>query len=212
MANHAVNSGTHSQVDRGLDLYETPPGAVRALLGAEHLPHGIWGPAAGRGAIVNVLREAGHAVVASDIFDYGFHLHFVGDFLEQTKVPAGTKCILTNPPYDRRTLTRFVAHALDLCPLVIMLAKIQFLTGIGRSDILEHRGLARVHVFRDRLDMMHRAGWTGPKATQAISHAWFCWDRNHRGPATFHRISFNEPTRSPRSRITGLDKKSAPRL
>ena len=87
MANHAVQSGTHSQADRGSDLYSTPPDAVRALLKAEPLPSGIWECAAGRGAIVNVLRDAGHSVIASDIVDHGFPLHFVGDFLEQTGYP-----------------------------------------------------------------------------------------------------------------------------
>ena len=44
---------------RGDDLYETPAVAVDALLRVEQLPHWLWEPAAGRGAIVNVLRAAG---------------------------------------------------------------------------------------------------------------------------------------------------------
>jgi hypothetical protein len=206
MANHAVNSGTHPQADRGLDLYETPPGAVRALLRAERLPHGIWEPAAGRGAIVNVLRDSGHAVIASDIFDYGFPLHFVGDFLEQTETPKGCGCLLTNPPY--RIINKFIERALDLSPMVVMLARLALLESGGRTEILERRGLARVYVFRDRLPMMHRDGWAGPRSTSATAFAWFLWDRVHRGPATFHRISFNESTRSPSSRTSLARQKS----
>ena len=41
---------------RGMDLYQTPVVAVEALLRVEALPHRLWEPAAGRGAIVNVLR------------------------------------------------------------------------------------------------------------------------------------------------------------
>jgi hypothetical protein len=189
MANHRVQSGSHTLADRGLDLYSTPPGAVRALLKAESLPHCVWEPAAGRGAIVDVLREAGHAVIASDISDYGFPLHFVSDFLAQTKMPDSCRCILTNPPYARRILQPFVEHALDLSPKVVMLARLPFLEGVGRSAILERRGLARVFVFRDRLPMMHRDSWTGPKAPSATAYAWFVWDREHRGPAAIHRIS-----------------------
>jgi hypothetical protein len=81
VVNHAVNSGTHSHADRGNDLYNTPPGAVRALLQVETLPRKIWEPCAGRGAIVTVLRDSGFGVIASDITDYGFPLHFAGDFL-----------------------------------------------------------------------------------------------------------------------------------
>ena len=75
--------------DRGLDLYETPDVAVKALLRVERLPYVIWEPAAGRGAIVRVLRDYGHAVIASDIHDYG-ELDFVGNFLSETKSPGST--------------------------------------------------------------------------------------------------------------------------
>ena len=79
---HSAQSGQHRHVERGADLYETPACATEALLRVEQLPHWIWEPAAGRGAIVNVLRDHGHAAIASDIIDYGFPLHFVGDFLD----------------------------------------------------------------------------------------------------------------------------------
>jgi hypothetical protein len=194
-----VNRIAHPQADRGNDLYETPSCATQALLRAESLPHRIWEPAAGRGAIVCELRDAGHAVIASDLVDYGFPLHFVADFLEQTKVPAGVEMICTNSPYDRRIFNRFIVHALDLCPRVVMLARLSLLESDSRTEILENRGLARVHVFRDRLPMMHRDGWTGPKATSAVSYAWFVWQRDHRGPPTLHRLTAVErPVKSPK--------------
>ena len=85
---HAANAGRHSLADRGHDVYETPPEATRALLAVEKLPHWLWEPACGPGAIVTVLRAAGHAVIASDIVDYGFRLHFRRDFLETTTAPS----------------------------------------------------------------------------------------------------------------------------
>jgi hypothetical protein len=188
MLDHSAQSGRHSFADRQRDLYETPPCAVEALLRVERLPHRIWEPAAGRGAIANVLRDRGHAVIASDIHDYGFPLHFAGDFLGQRKAPAGTECILTNPPY--RIASEFAGHALDLVPRVYLLLRLAFLESVRRTEVLEHRGLARVHVFRNRLPFMHRDGWTGARASSAIPFIWCCWDRNHRGSATFHRISW----------------------
>jgi len=50
--------------ERRDDCYGTPSVAVEALLRVEELPHRIWEPAAGHGAIVNVLRAAGHVVLA----------------------------------------------------------------------------------------------------------------------------------------------------
>jgi hypothetical protein len=90
---HAANPRRHSFIDRQSDLYETPSVAVEALLRVEHLPHRIWEPACGRGAIVNVLRSAGHSVVASDIADYGVPITPQGygghDFLLEPVAPEG---------------------------------------------------------------------------------------------------------------------------
>ena len=84
---------------RGDDLYETPAVAVEALLRVEQLPHWLWEPAAGRGAIVNVLRAAGFRVLASDLVDYGEPTHFARrDFLME-RLPDKVEAIVTNPPY-----------------------------------------------------------------------------------------------------------------
>ena len=52
-------------------------------------------------------------------------------------------------------------------PRVVMLLRLAFLESKRRSGILDGGQLARVHVFRNRLPMMHRAGWAGPKASSA---------------------------------------------
>jgi hypothetical protein len=186
---HAANAGRHALAARGDDCYESPPEAVRALLRVEELPRYVWEPAAGRGAIVKILRDAGHEVVASDLVDYGEPSHFSGrDFLMERKAPDRCEAIVTNPPF--RLAEQFVGHALELCPLVIMLLRLAFFESERRTDLLEGRGLARVHAFRKRLPMMHRSGWEGRKASSAIPFAWFCWDRSHSGPPTLNRISW----------------------
>jgi hypothetical protein len=181
----SLQTGRHPQSVRGQDLYETPPAAVEALLRVEYLPRQIWEPAAGRGAIVNVLREHGHEVIATDVVAYDFTLDSVIDFFAIAAAPADT--IVTNPPY--KCASDFARHALDLAPRVYLLLRLAFLESTGRTDILERCGLRAVHIFRNRLPMMHRHGWTGRRAGSAIPYAWFCWDRSHTGPATFNRIS-----------------------
>jgi hypothetical protein len=196
--NHACQSGRHPNADRGFDLYETPAIAVEELIRVESLPLRIWEPAAGRGAIVRVLQGRGHDIIASDIVDYGFPLDFVADFLAITTPPADVDTILTNPPF--KILNKFVDHALDLCARAIMLVRLAYYEGVSvrRTEILEHRGLARVHVFRKRLPMMHRDDWTGKRSTSAMPFAWFCWERGHQGPVTFDRIG---PISAPRRKI-----------
>jgi hypothetical protein len=55
----------HPLSQRGHDLYETTPEATHALLKAERLPLNLWEPACGPGAIVRVLRGAGHQVAGN---------------------------------------------------------------------------------------------------------------------------------------------------
>ena len=188
---HACQSGKHAFAERKFDLYPTPACAVEALLRAEIPPLTVWEPAAGKGAIVNMLRARGHTVVASDITDYGFPLDFVADFLTTVLPPKGCGAIITNPPYQ--IATEFACHAVDLAPRVYLLLRLAFLESIRRTDVLERRGLARVHVFRRRLPMMHRDGWNGPRASSAIAFAWFCWDRDSRGPTVVDRIGAGQP-------------------
>ena len=175
--------------DRGNDLYETPACATLALLRTEP-PKRIWEPACGPGAILSVLRAHGHDVLASDLVNYGDPTCFYQrDFLLEHKLPKGCECILTNPPFS--LAEEFVEHALELCPRVIMLLRLAFLESERRSRILDTGALARVHVFRKRLPMMHRHGWEGRRASSAMAFAWFCWDRSHNGPPTLHRISWD---------------------
>jgi hypothetical protein len=184
---HSCQVQRHTHAERGLDLYETPAVAVEALLRVERLPTRIWEPAAGKGAIVRVLRDHGHAVIASDIYDYG-NLHFIGDFLTQERMPAGTEMILTNPPFQ--IVEPFVAHALELSSLVILLLRLAFLESERRCGILENRGLARVHLFRKRLPMMHRDLWAGKKANSGMAFAWMVWTRGYTGLPFLNRISW----------------------
>jgi hypothetical protein len=195
MLDHACGNGRHTLAERGHDLYETPPVAVRALLRVEKLPHCIWEPACGHGKLARVLRAAGHRVIETDIKSYRpsiVYPKFIWrDFLLERQLPRDCQAIVTNPPFQ--LAEQFVAHAvLKLrAPLVIMLLRLAFYESVRRSYILEDCGLARIHVFRLRLPMMHRAEWTGRKANSGMAFAWYVWDGGS-GPVTIDRISWEK--------------------
>jgi hypothetical protein len=183
-------AGTHTLAERGLDFYSTPRIAVESLLIAEpdtlNTLARVWEPAAGDGNIVAVLRENGIPVIASDIEQGGCDLHFIGDFLQQKRAPAGCRVLVTNPPYQ--LAARFAGHALSLVPDVYLLLRLAFLESVGRTELLEHSGLRRVLVFRKRLPRMHRKNHDGPRASSSMAFAWMCWRRNFAGPTTLVRI------------------------
>ena len=178
--------------DRRDDLYETPPEAVRALLAVEEIPPGaVWECACGPGAIARVLRGAGHRVYATDLVDYGTadqDASRVDFLLEQQAPDFYIGSVITNPPY--KLAAEFAAHALWLCPRVYMLLRLAFLESERRTGILDSGWLRRVYVFRNRLPMMHRDGWNGPRASSAMAFAWFCWDCTNSGPTELRRISW----------------------
>jgi hypothetical protein len=80
-----------------------------------------------------------------------------------------------------------------------MLLRLSFLesgnekTKAGRARLFALDGgqLSRVHVFRNRLPMMHRDGWTGNRASNPTPFAWFVWERGYTGEPTLNRISWN---------------------
>jgi hypothetical protein len=173
--------------EREPDLYETPETATRALLAVESFSGPIWEPAYGRGAIVRVLRQAGHQVIATDLVDRGFPDSIGGvDFLTERCAPKGVQTVITNPPYMHAD--DFVRHALALVPRVVMLLRLLFVEGVGRTDILEGGRLARIHVFRERIQT-HRDGWEGPRNSNPMALAWYVWEQAHKGPPEVHRIS-----------------------
>jgi hypothetical protein len=72
-----------------------------------------------------------------------------------------------------------------------MLLRLTFLESERRKDVLDGAGLIRVHVFRNRLPMMHRDGWAGNRVSNPTAFAWFVWERSYAGKPEINRISWN---------------------
>lgn len=171
------------------DLYETPPEATLALLRCVNLPNVVWEPACGPGAIVDVIRASGRRVIASDLVSYGCDQSMSGvDFLMEFKAPVGADTIVTNPPF--KLSDEFVRHGLSLCSCVIVFNRLSYLEGAKRDDLIDNH-LARVFVGRERLPMMHREGWDGPKVkTGAMQFAWFVFTRQRPNQTILERVSW----------------------
>lgn len=217
MAPLATSTGSlaHPLKDRKNDLYETPPEATIALWNNITLPRVIWEPACGPGAIVGVLRNLGHKVIATDLVDYECPDSIARrDFLLEQKPPDGVKAIVTNPPF--KLAAEFGAHALMLgVPKLAMLVRLAFLEAGNRNDmagrarrfILDENPPATVFVFRNRLPMMHRHGWKGPKAKSSVAFCWIYWDADYEGPTVLKRISWEPlPEDSNHTQLNGSDR------
>ncbi len=167
---------SHDHEARGLDAYFSPPEAVWSLLAIEagHLPQRIWEPAAGDGAIVKPLREAGYDVAASDLADYGLAGCATGVDYLKARPMAGIAGVVTNPPY--RLAMAFAEKALAEVPYLALLLRTNFLESTARLPFFRRHRPARIWISSRRLPMMHRHGWQGPRAPSNTCFAWFVWD------------------------------------
>lgn len=177
------------------DNYATPAWCTRALI--PHIPERIrtiWEPAAGEGAMANVLRERPKtAVIATDIRPgNGMPTHVESiDFLDLSA--AGAPChlwdfqgLVSNPPFH--IAQKFIERALELTyrnqGFVAMLLRTDFDHAKTRRHLFADCG-----AFAKRIVLTKRIVWfvdplTGrPKASPSENHSWFCWDHTHSGPA-----------------------------
>ena len=168
---------THNFGARGLDAYWTCLEAILSLIILENgrIPRQVLEPAAGTGAIVMPLRDAGHIVIASDIFDYGLPGCLIMDYLTTT-LSFGVEGIITNPPF--RLAEKFLRKALSEVGYVALVRTNFVMEGARRMPFLQASPPTRLWLSARRLPMMHRHNWTGKRSSSNTPHAWAVWQRN----------------------------------
>lgn len=154
---------------RELDFYPTPPDVTHTLMHFLQLPKSlIWEPAAGKGAMVNVIRLYGHEVIASDIA--GYEGNPGKDFLA-THIEADA--IITNPPFDRSV--EFIRHALEQTPIVCMLLKSQYWHAQRRTELFYDVPPAYILPLNWRPDFLFDQRLPGEKSNPTMEVAWTVW-------------------------------------
>lgn len=148
----------------------------------------IWEPACGNGAIVNVLRNIGFRVYATDIAVYdGFApddlIDFMAPKLDLERIAAHCGAIITNPPYDKAE--EFVERALvhtSRGGIVCMLLRHEWDCAASRGRLFSPMGN-----FAHKLVLTKRPRWSAEnKASPRHNFAWFIWDVEHVGAPTIH--------------------------
>jgi hypothetical protein len=163
-----------------LDYFPTPPWATRAFF--RHVLPALdikvmgssWEPACGGGHMAAVIAEFTSAVIASDVFDYGYGTA-PHDFLYDAPLTM-PNWIITNPPFS--IACEFTLRALELaCTGVAMLVRTQWIEGVGRYKKLFRDRPPTVYApFAERVPMV-KGRWD-PDASTATSYAWFLWYRS----------------------------------
>jgi hypothetical protein len=156
------------------NFYPTPAWVTEALLRTVRLPKGIWEPCCGDGAMARVLESHGHHVVGTDLVDRGYG-EGGRDFLMESRLPDSVTAIVTNPPYGRTLLPRFVDHALALTRpvggMVALLVNVQWQTAAENSKRLRMPAFDASVILTDRIRFI-----PDTKERPGENHCWLVWD------------------------------------
>lgn len=156
------------------NFYSTPEIFTEWLLEEEEFEGLILEPACGDGRMAEVLKAEGYHVRCSDIVDRGYKPMMTRDFFKWKLIDN----IVTNPPYD--LAEEFVRHALAICPgKVAMLLRLNFLESAGRYKLFRQHPPKVVYAVSQRTSMMPAIMRKNGKmkAANAVSYAWFVWER-----------------------------------
>jgi len=188
---HAIGNRSRSKEERGDNAYFTPVEAIRTLLSLESFSGVVKEPACGKANISTPMEEAGYRVQISDLVDYGTttlsgDAQGVGDFLQSVAGDSEGVDIVTNPPYGKDILNKFVSHALreHKPQKMALLLNSTFMFGCEDADrifAMEECPPSRIYIFTRRLPMMHQQGWDGNEASNQMNTGWFVWERNEDG-------------------------------
>jgi hypothetical protein len=152
--------------------YPTPFWAAAALAyRLRRRARRVWEPAAGDSGLARSLEALGFETIAT-----------ADDFLGYAAPPLErVEAIATNPPYgsDRKckVACAFIRYALELdVRIVAMLLKVDFDSGKTRVGLLRENPR-----FAGKIALLDRIEWFPGSNRSSDNHAWFVWDREHRG-------------------------------
>jgi hypothetical protein len=160
------------------------------LLSVESFEGSIWEPASGEGAIANVLADAGHKVVSTDLVEYGFGISGI-DFLKELRPRA--RHIVTNPPYGSGLADAFTEKALEFAAqtggTVAMLLNLSSLSHRCRTGWWKQKPPARLYAIDDIVCWPEHRYGPAPEYFTKHRYVWAVWTPNHQGPSAFWWLS-----------------------
>lgn len=156
------------------DAYYTEPWVTNALIeGRGGLPVRVWEPAAGNGAMSNVLKAWGCEVLETDIDPQAEGIE-KRDFFDCKE--AASQAIITNPPYSHAQ--QFIEHALNLTKphkgMVALLLRNEYDSAKKRKHLFKDHP-----AFDTKLVLLKRPRWFADGASSPRHNfAWFIWNWN----------------------------------
>lgn len=157
------------------DFYPTPKEAADVLLNRVKFEGKIWECACGDGALSKYMEDKGYTVQSSDLRTENIYGTGGVDFL---KSETQFDNIVTNPPFC--LAEEFIYHSIGLSrKKSVFLLRLAFLESEKRFKLFSKHPPSEVIVISKRIPFFVSGKWH--KAGSTFPHAWFIWDKEHKG-------------------------------
>ena len=153
--------------DNQHDFYCTPTPVIEAFLEREEFSGLVWEPAAGDGASVSALREAGYEVLEGDIRTGTDFLHSVGALLISSPTRPGQRVEVN---------CSSVMHFKLATDKVAMLLPTWMLEGVERYELFTEHPVKAVYILSRRPKYQ--------QGTMPFGSCWVVWQQGYRGKAS----------------------------
>lgn len=181
------------------DYYATPPEDTRKFLEVFDITkyNNILEPACGEGHMSQVIREYMNdnaTLTSMDLIYRGYSEQIAKmDFLSKDinayyNGKEKPDLTITNPPF--KYALEFIKKGLELSDTVVILAKIQILEGISRSEKLKDLGLKEIYGNVQRcncwLNGLEKNPKTGKSWSGAMFLAWYVFEKGYNGKPMYN--------------------------
>lgn len=199
-----------TQKCKDAEFFETPVWVAEAILDVEIMTTNVIDPCAGRGVLGTAAYKKGYDKVleldlnkwpgqpASVIPNINWlkNQMMMDNILENWKEPT----VFMNPPFSKAC--EFVNRSFEMgARKILMFQRLSFLESATRRGFFEDQPPARIWLCGDRAacfrgdmpeeDMIGEDGKLikGKKGRSSpTAHAWFVWERGHRGTMNIHHL------------------------
>lgn len=190
----AVAAADIEQLAKALEAYETPTWAAESILDVEILTQHVIDPCVGRGVLADAAKRRGYYVTSQDIYDWGYKgLCVTEDWLDPNPMPEHLLdkdfTVFLNPPFSKAC--EFVDKAFAMgARKVVCFQRYSWFESLERRQWFEKYPPARIWLCGERatcwrFDLADANNGMGNTPT---SHAWFVWERGHKGATVTSHI------------------------
>lgn len=183
---------SREEMAKKLEYYETPLWCIERILEQGVVGEYVWDACCGDGTLARAAKRHGHAIHATDIYDWGYGHDRSLDFLKTTyyhiPFPTWQTALFINPPFSKAK--EFVEHGLALgIKNIVVFQRFAWLESVKRREFWDQHCPKEIFLCGSRATCwLHSIPDSLRGSSTTTAHAWFVFDDKTRAAASIRRI------------------------